>query len=160
MKNLAILIIWLISVDAFAEIPWETNPRETPYFVSESGTRYWECKGQVDPRLLHLIADEMKMISDAHGFSRPDSSLCLYKIWDHIVDASVKMYSVDYYVSFRSLETCLLENYCDNVRSVTFMPVNDGVARQYLLSSVQLKDTKMVCIGWDGNLINASGRCQ
>lgn len=159
MKIVLALLITLVSCQVIAQSPLNLDPSQPPLHISDSGTKYWVCKGNVDNRLLEVTAGEMARLSSHHGLPMPDESLCLYSIGNNILDASVKMYAVDYYVSENSMTTCLIDNYCDNFRSVNFLAIGGGLKRQYLLSSVELGVTHMACVDWSGEISNPSGGC-
>ena len=159
MKILLVLLTIIVSHQTKAQSPFNLDPSQPPVYVSESGTKYWECEGLVESNLLEITARDMVMLSDHHGLPAPNPNLCLYSISNNILDRSVRMYAVDYYISVDSMETCLLDNYCDNFRTVNFVGVGNEPKRQYLLSSVELNTTHMACVDWSGGIINPTGGC-
>lgn len=159
MKIVICFLIVLVGAQAKAQSPINLEPSQPPIHVSESGKKYWPCNGNVADELLEITAAEMAQLSSYHGLPVPDASLCLYNIGNHIIDTSIKMYGVDYYVSEDSMTTCLIDNYCDNFRSVHFFAIGEEIKRQYLLSSVDLGVTHMACVDWSGEISNPSGGC-
>ena len=159
MKILFFLLAVTASFYAKGQIPFDLEPSQPPVYTSESGKKYWECEGLVESALLEVTAGEMVMLSNHHGLQAPNTNLCLYSISSNILNRNVKMYAVDYYVSVDSMETCLLENYCDNFRTVNFVAIGGGIKRQYLLSSVDSGTTEMACIDWSGRVSNPAGGC-
>ena len=136
------------------------EPKASPILVSRSGTKYWSCNGFINKKLIKIVHEEMKMLSESSGVPLPSKELCLYNISS--IDMGfgpITMYGLDMYTSQNSMDRCLNENYCDNFRTMTFKVVNEKLHRQYLITNIEKSLTKMSCISMEGKVVSSDGGC-
>lgn len=135
------------------------DPAARPIHVTDS-SRIWPCQGFVNPQLMNIIFDELKILADAEGISHPKQSLCDYKIGTlNLFGNTVTLYQVEYYVSAVNRQNCLVNNYCDDTRSMTFKVRNGELHRQYMLTNVSKKLTRFACISMKGAIVDIKGGC-
>ena len=135
------------------------DPVAVPSITTKT-SRIWPCVGFVNSQLLGIIYDELKILSDSEKLTRPDASLCDYKIGTlALFGKPMTLYTFEYYVSSQHRRSCLFNNYCDDTRSITFK-VRDGVLhRQYMLTNVARKLTRFSCISMKGAVVDMNGGC-
>lgn len=98
------------------------NPNAKPVFTKKNA-RYWACDGMVNERLLSFGYAFLRQLSEKKDIFAPNESLCLYSISKmNIFGTTVTFYTINYYVSSASMETCLKNDYCSDLRSVTLLP--------------------------------------
>jgi hypothetical protein len=136
------------------------DPVASPLFVSNSGSKYWPCSGFVNKKVINIIYDELKQLSESYSVSPPLKDLCLYHISNTDFGfGPVTMYQVEMFINQSSRDACLNDNYCDNVRNMTFKVINDTLNRQYLITNVDKRLTKMSCISMNGQVVSADSGC-
>lgn len=137
-----------------------TSPKAPPIYTSKSGTKYWACQGLVNPKLISIIYEDLKAISIAEGVPPPSNAICHYQIGTlKMMGNSITVYSVEFYTSKASMETCVLRNYCTDFRNMTFRIKNEKLHRQYMVTNVNKKLTRMQCVAMTGQIVNQKGGC-
>jgi uncharacterized protein len=137
-----------------------TAPRAAPIHTSKGGTRYWACNGMVSPKLIGIIYQELVQFSNDEGVSPPSNDTCHYKIGTfNAMGNSITTYTVDFYINRANMETCVLQDYCSDFRSMTFKLRNDVLHRQYMVTNVSRKVTRMACVAMSGQVAVLRGGC-
>ena len=135
-------------------------PRAAPIHVSKGGTRYWACNGMVSPKLLDAIYQELTQFSKEEGVPPPSSDPCHYKIGTfNAMGNSITTYSVDFYINRSNMETCVSRDYCSDSRSMTLRLRDDAPHRQYMITHVSRKITRMACVAMSGQIVSLRGGC-
>lgn len=123
------------------------EPKADPIFVSQSGTKYWHCEGMVAPKLIEFIHAELSLFSKQENIPLPMMAPCYYTIGLlTMFENTIEIHSVEFFVSEKSMTTCLQRNFCDNFRTMTFKFIDDKFYRQYLLTNADKKLTRFACI--------------
>lgn len=136
------------------------SPVAKPIYVSKGGTKYWPCVGYVNPKLIKIIYDDLVAISNDEGVPPPDGQVCHYKIGTFSFgNQSIPTYQVDMYINKENMETCVLRDYCTNFRTATFKVHEKKLVRQYMITNLNKRLTRMVCVGIDGKVISQNGGC-
>lgn len=137
-----------------------TAPKAKPIYVSKSGTRYWACQGMLAPNLIDVIYQDLVQISQSEGIAPPSNAICHYKIGTFTAAGnSITTYSVDFYISKASMETCVLNDYCSDFRGMTFKIKSETLHRQYFVTNVTKKINRMTCLEMSGKVVSAKGGC-
>ena len=158
---LALMFIPFISFgDEVGSKMFVVKPIAKPIYTTKRGTKIYPCSGFINKKLIPIIYNELVMISKANKIPPPDGKICHYKIGNlNIGNKSLTTYSVDMYVNKSSMMSCITKNYCDNFRSMNFKAKNKKLHRQYMVTNVNKKLMKMVCISNSGKVVNAKGGC-
>jgi hypothetical protein len=136
------------------------EPKASPIFTSKSGTRYWPCEGMVAPALIEIVQLDLTDISKEENIPPPMTTPCHYKIGSvKLSGETIYLFSVNFYISKESMISCVQKDYCDNVRNMTFMLKDDKLHRQYMLTNVQKKLTRMSCLEMQGKIVSARDGC-
>lgn len=136
------------------------SPKAPPIYTSKDGTKYWACNGMINPKLINIIYEDLTAISNAEGVPPPSNAICHYQIGNvNLMGNSVTVYSVDFYTSKANMETCVLQNRCTDFRTMTFRIKNDKLHRQYMVTNLNKKLTRMQCVAMTGQIVNQKGGC-
>mgnify|MGYP000022257229 FL=1 len=137
-----------------------TSPKAKPIYISKSGTRYWPCNGLIAPNLIDVVYRDLAQIAQSEGIAPPSSSICHYKIGTfNAMGNSITTYTMDFYISQPNMETCVINDYCSDFRSMTFKIKNEVLHRQYFVSNVSKKINRMTCLEMSGKVVSAKGGC-
>jgi hypothetical protein len=129
--------------------------------VSASGTRYWRCEGLVAKRLIGIAHAELSALASDEGVPAPMEQPCLYSIGAlNLMGKSISVYSVDFYVSKPSMDSCRPRDTCTDFRSMTFIAKDGKLHRQYMVTNLGKRLTRMACVDMQGKLVKAKGGCQ
>ena len=135
-------------------------PKAAPIYTSKSGTKYWPCNGFINPKLIHIIYEDLKAISIAEGIPAPSDAICHYQIGTvNMMGNSMTVYSVDFYTNKANMETCILRDYCSDFRNMTFKLKNEKLHRQYMVTNLNKKLNRMQCVEMTGRIANERGGC-
>jgi hypothetical protein len=169
MKNiiagtLAVVITALLQTTAFAnEVGnrmFVTTPKAPPIYTSKGGTKYWPCNGFVNPKLIGIIYDDLKAISAEERIPAPSDAICHYKISTmQLMGNSITLYSVDFYTNKANMETCVIRDYCTDFRSMSFKIKDEKLHRQYMVTNVGKKLTRMQCVDMTGRIVAKANGC-
>ena len=136
------------------------SPIAKPIYTTKSGTKIYPCDGYINKKLIPIIYNELKMLSNANKILPPDGKICHYKIGTlKFGNRSITTYSVDMYVSKSSMTTCVFNNYCTDFRSMFFKAKNNKLHRSYMVTNVGRKLTRMMCISHSGKIVSATKGC-
>jgi hypothetical protein len=136
------------------------EPQAKPIYVSKGGTRYWHCEGMIAPKLIEIIHSELSVISKEEGVPPPMNLPCHYKIGSlEFAGNSIPFYSIDFYVSKESMVTCIEKDFCNNFRSMNFIVKNEKLHRQYMVTNIEKKLTRMACIDMKGKVVSGKAGC-
>ena len=137
------------------------EPKATPIHVTNSGTKYWHCEGLIAPKLIEIIHSELSVISKEEGVPLPMTSPCHYKIGSlEFAGNSIPFYSIDFYVSKESMMSCINKDFCNNFRSMNFMLKDEKLHRQYMVTNIDKKLTRMACVDMKGKVVSSKTGCQ
>ena len=157
---LTVILISNASANEVGNKMFVVNPKAKPIMTTRSGSKIYPCTGYINKKLIRIIYNELKMISNANKILPPDGKICHYKIgnlkWG---TKSIKTYSVDMYVSKSSMLSCVVKNYCSDFRSMFFKAKNKKLHRSYMVTNAPKKLTKMVCISNSGKIVSATKGC-
>ena len=157
---LAVIFISNASADEVGNKLFVVSPKSKPIMTTKSGTKIYPCNGYINKKLIRIIYNELKAISNANKILPPDGKICHYKIgnlkWG---TKSIKTYNVDMYVSKSSMLSCVVKNYCSDFRSMFFKAKNKKLHRSYMVTNAPKKLTKMVCISNSGKIVSATKGC-
>ena len=135
-------------------------PKAKPIYVSKGGTRYWPCNGFVAPNLIDVVYRDLSQIARAEGIAPPSNAICHYKISTvNLRGNSITLYSVEFYISKANMDTCLRDDYCSDIRSMTLKANNDTLRRQYFVTNVARKINRMSCLEMSGKTVSEQGGC-
>jgi len=136
------------------------EPLAQPIYVTDSGTRYWHCDGMIAPKLIEIILSELSLISKEENIPKPLPTPCHYKIGTfEFMGVSSTIYSVDFYISNESMRTCVEKDFCTNFRTMNFMVKNEKLHRQYMVTNIDKKLTRMACIDMTGKVVSSKAGC-
>lgn len=136
------------------------SPKAPPIYTSKGGTKYWPCNGFINAKLINIIYEDLKAISLEEGVPVPSDAICHYTIGDvTMMGNSITVYTVNYYTSKASMETCVLRDYCSDFRSMTFKMKNNKLHRQYFVTNLNKKITRWQCVEMAGNIASERGGC-
>jgi hypothetical protein len=137
-----------------------TAPKAPPIHTTKSGTKYWPCNGFVNPKLIDIIFEDLKAISAEERIPAPSNAICHYKISNmQLMGNNITMYSVDFYTGKANMETCVIRDYCTDFRSMTFKIKNEKLHRQYMVTNLNKKLTRMQCVDMKGQIVGARNGC-
>ena len=154
----------LFSLNAYADEVgnniFVAQPKAKPTYVSKSGTRYYPCSGFINKDLIPIVFNELKFISNTHNVSPPSGEHCFYIIGElNLGSTSITTYSVNMYINKESMTSCILGNYCEDIRTMMFKVKNEKLHRQYMITNLKRKLTKTMCVSHEGKMVSASGYC-
>ena len=136
------------------------SPKAPPIYTSKDGTKYWPCNGFISPKLITIIYEDLKAISIAEGVPAPSDAICHYQIGTvKMMGNSITTYSVDFYINKANMETCILRDHCTDFRNMMFKLKNDKLHRQYMVTNLNKKLTRMQCVEMSGRTANERGGC-
>ena len=72
---------------------------------------------------------------------------------------SITTYTVSMYINKESMTSCILGDWCEDVRMLTFTYKNEKLHRQYMITNLKRKLTKFMCFSNKGEIVNALGEC-
>lgn len=151
----------IAAADEVGDKMFVVEPKARPVHVSESGKRYWRCEGLVAQRLIGILHSELSVIAREEGVPAPMELPCLYSIGVlRLAGQAIPMYSVDFYVSKASMESCLVRDFCTDFRSMNFMVKDGKLHRQYMVTNFDKRLTRMACVSMQGQVVKAKGGCQ
>ncbi len=135
-------------------------PKAPPIYTSKGGTKYWPCNGFINAKLINIVYQDLKAISIAEGIPAPSNAICHYKI-GHVtlMGNSMTVYSVDFYTSKASMETCVVKNYCSDFRTMTFKIKDKKLHRQYMVTNLNKKLTRFQCVDMTGRIASERNGC-
>lgn len=135
-------------------------PKAPPIYTSKGGTKYWPCNGFISPKLITIIYEDLKAISIAEGIPTPSDAICHYQIGTvQMMGNSITAYTVAFYTNKANMEACVLNDYCSDFRNMMFKIKNEKLHRQYLVTNLNKKLTRMQCVEMSGNIANERGGC-
>ena len=138
-----------------------TEPQSRPVLMTKGGSRVWDCKGMVAERLIGIVHSELSLIAQDEGVPRPLPQPCHYKIGTlNLMGNTITMYSIEYYVSAASMDSCLYRDRCTDFRTMTFMVKDGKLHRQYMITNLEKRLTRMACVDMKGQVVNGKGGCQ
>lgn len=151
------LVLQALSLNTFADElgdgDFVLKPTSQPSYVSPSGkTRFWPCKGMVSKRLLKLIKSDLVLLSNVYGVP-PPSDLCMYSISEvDLMGQNITNYTVDLFINKADMNSCLIQDRCTNIRTMTLKSRNGEVYRQYMVKDSNDK-LQRVCLNNQGQLV-------
>ena len=166
MKFLSAFLIFLIfstiNVSVADEVGnniFVTQPKAKPAYVN-GDLRYYPCSGFINKDLIPIVFNELKFISNTHNVSPPSGEHCFYIIGElNLGSTSITTYSVNMYINKESMTSCILGNYCEDIRTMLFKVKNEKLHRQYMITNLKRKLTKYMCVSHEGKMVSASGHC-
>jgi hypothetical protein len=169
MKNLSSIIFKLI---LFSLLSFTVNANEVgnnifvakpiaqPIYVTKLGSKYYPCTGFINKKLIPIIYNELKALSNNYKVLPPSADYCLYKIGKLNLGSTIlTTYNVEMYVNKASMMSCVYKDYCTDTRMMMFKLKNKKLHRQYMITNLNKKLTKFMCISHAGKIVNVRGSC-
>ncbi|MEI7785523.1 MAG: hypothetical protein WCK08_14135 [Betaproteobacteria bacterium] len=166
--RLAMVVALCSAALAFGAAPSEVGdrlfvaePHARPLLTTQGGSRIWNCEGMVAQKLIDIVHSELMAIAQNEAIPKPMPQPCHYKIGTlKVMGKSITMYSIDFYTSAASMEGCLVRDRCTDFRSMNFMLKDGKLHRQYMVTNLEKRLTRMVCVDMKGDVVNSKGGCQ
>lgn len=140
------------------------SPKAKPIHVytSKDGSlikRSWLCNGFVNPKMIKIIYDELEVLSKASNLipPNPNPALCLWRITDfQMGDLNHKLLEVQMFIDRSSMESCVLDDKCIDVRSMHFK--GEGL-REYMVTNSTRQIVSKACVSPNGSVISLNSGC-
>ena len=149
-----------VSADEVGNRVFVTEPQRPPLMVSRGGTKIWSCDGLVNKRLIDLVFSDLQILSNSEGVPPPLQFPCHYTIGSlNVFGNNVTIYSMEFYTSARSMESCRNQDFCDNFRSMSFVVSTGELHRQYMVTNAARGLTRMACVSMKGEVVHLKSGC-
>jgi len=165
-KLIAFLALTLVSfTNVYATLTdddyFDTKPDDKPIWQTDNNfatAKYWSCKGTVDPELQAVLLKNLTTLSNNTKVQAP-TEVCTFKVLN-IKNQNRTVYEVEFHLSQAALKKCLVDDVCDETRSVSLPMIKGKLHQSYFLRSISKGVIAEACVAMNGSVISGTDACK